>query len=198
MTPFKSLLLRLAIAGFALNARAQNLVVNGGFEDGFTGWLGSYGFRESPNTIDGTHVGMLTDIGHSSVGMTLSQIIPTEPGVAYDISFALRLADLFEAGPGIWIPVSGGSGTTTITLRWDGRPLLSVMPISRDNWSFHTYRVIADDDSAMLNFFNPSPNADPFIDGISVTKVPEPNIAHLTWIGVAALFAMRGKLAKNR
>jgi hypothetical protein len=189
MTASKCLLLRLALAGFALTARAQNLVVNGGFEDGFTGWRGTFGYYNSPNTVDGSSVGILTDVTHSSVGMTLTQILPTEPGIAYDISFAVRLPELYQAAPGIWQPVVGDvrGGTAGIRLRWDDRTLLTVRPTSRDDWRYYTVRAIANDDSTTLNFFNSSPEAWPFIDGISVTRVPEPSGVFLAVLGATAV-----------
>jgi len=185
-----------AIVSLALLAQPFNLVVNGGFESWFSGWTGTYGlYGDSPNTVDGTWVGVLTDIGHSSVYQTLTQSVATTPGVAYQIAFALRLPDLFEIAPGVWVPVVGNSigGATTISVRWDDRALIEIPVFNRDTWSFYTVRAVADGDAAELNFFNPSDAAWPFIDAVSVVAIPEPWPAALLPFGAALAWISRAR-----
>jgi len=187
LTPLAALLICV------VHLRAQNLVINGGFESGFAGWTGTFGYYDSPNTVDGYRVGVLTDISHSSVGQTLTQVLPTTAGQTYSIAFALRLPELYEIAPGFWIPVTGDSrgGTTSISVRWDDRTLAAIPVLNRDSWSFYTIQAVADDDSTRLNFFSPSAAAWPFIDGVSVTVVPEPSPLLLGLLGIALFVGLR-------
>lgn len=156
---------------------APNLIINGSFEEGFAGWQGTWGYYEnSPNPVSGRVVGVLTDISHSSVGRTMYQNVPTVPGQMYQISFALRLPDLFEIAPGIFIPVVGESsgGSTTISLRLDQNQIAAIPVTNRDTWNFYSYNFTAADSNTEVYFFNPSVRAWPFIDAVTLTAVPEP------------------------
>ncbi len=167
-------------------AAGPNLLLNGGFENGFTGWYATYGISSrTPNTIDGTHVGVLIDIGHSSVGQTLSQALTTTPGLTYDIQFWLRLPELDANGH----PIVGNSvpGTTTIDVFWNIQPLLSTPVTDRSNWSYYEVQAVATQSSTVLNFYNPSDAAWPLIDGVSVTLVPEPVSLGLLALGAGSV-----------
>ncbi len=156
----------------------QNLIVNGGFESGLTGWYGSYGIINStPNTIDGTHVGVILDIGSSSGHQTLSQTISTTPGLTYLLQFDMRLPELDANGH----PILGNSngGSTTISVNWNGLTLESI-PVTSRSWTLYDIQVAADESSTVLNFYNPSIAAWPFIDGVSVAPAPEPDICSLS------------------
>ena len=163
----------------------QNLIVNGGFEDGFTGWYGTYGISvRTPDTIDGTHVGVIDDIGSSSVNETLTQTIYTHPGVTYLLQFDMRLPELDAHGH----PISGNSdgGSTTISVNWNGLTLESI-PVTSRSWILYDIQVVADQNSTVLNFYNPSIAAWPFIDGVSVSPVPEPDICSLTSLALPVI-----------
>ncbi|HRI14777.1 MAG TPA: sulfatase-like hydrolase/transferase [Verrucomicrobiota bacterium] len=161
----------------AFEGRAQNLIVNGGFESRVVGWEGTYGvYHDSQNPLDGTQVGYLIDIGHSSVGKTLTQTVPTEPGSTYTITFSLRLPELFDNGDGHWYPVVGDmrgiTNRTTVSVRWGSQTLTNIPVTLRDRWTRHTLQVVAQEYRTPLNIHNPSREAWPFIDRISVTPSP--------------------------
>ena len=186
----------LFVVGFSTATAAPNLIVNGGFEAGIFGWQGTWGYYDqSPNPVSGTRVGVLVDIGHSSVGQTMYQHVPTTPGLTYEINFALRLPDLMEVSPGDFVPVVGDSrgGSTTISLRIDESPIASIPVTNRDNWSFYTFDFTATQTSTKVNFFNPSSLAWPFIDEVTMTVVPEPQPAALLGLAIVILAAFRLK-----
>ncbi len=171
-------------------ASEPNLVVNGGFEDGFTGWYGTYGMStRTTNTIDGRFVGVLIPIQHSSVGQTLSQSLTTTPGFSYDIRFWLRLPELDAAGHPIVGPSS--PGTTTIDLNWDGQTLLSTPVTDSADWSLYEIQAVATQNSTVLNFYNGYDTAWPLIDGVSVTLVSEPAPLGLLTLGVGSFASAR-------
>ena len=186
----------LFIVGLSTATAGPNLIINGSFELGFSGWQGTWGYYDqSPNPVSGTRVGVLVDISHSSVGQTMYQQIPTTPGLTYEINFALRLPDLMEVSPGIFIPVVGDSngGSTTISLRIDESPIASIPVTSRAAWNFYTYNFTATQSSTKVNFFNPSSLAWPFIDDVTVTVVSEPQPAALFGLAIVVLAAFRLK-----
>src|SRR4051812_33532440 len=95
---------------FATGAAAQgqtvfslppgNLLVNGNFESGFSGWFGTYGYWDTtasgplnPPPLSGTKVGIV-DASQDP----MSQIIPTTPGVTYQLRFGARLVDVDANG----------------------------------------------------------------------------------------------------
>jgi hypothetical protein len=172
-------------------AAAPNLIVNGSFESGFSGWQGTWGYYDhSPNPVSGSHVGVLIDISHSSVGQTMYQHVPTTPGLTYELTFALRLP---EFSPGTTVPVVGDSrgGSTTISLRIDDVSIASIPVVNRNTWSFYDYDFTATQSSTRINFFNPSSLAWPFIDAVSMTVVPEPQSAVLISLGWWCAWTMR-------
>lgn len=171
---------------FASHAAGPNLIVNGGFENGFTGWNGTWGYYDSPNTVSGARVGVLTDISSSSVGQTMYQNVPTTPGWTYEIKFALRLP---EFSPGSTIPVVGESrgGSTTISLLINDVSLASIPVVNRNTWNFYTYAITAVTSSTRINFYNPSIQAWPFIDEVTMAVVPEPQTAILLVLGASGL-----------
>lgn len=181
----------LATSTFAVG---PNLIVNGGFESGFTGWFGTFGYYDTPNALGGARVGTLTDITHSSVGQTLYQNVATVPGWTYEIKFALRLPEFM---PGTTIPVLGDSrgGSTTISLRVNEISIASIPVVNRTSWNLYDYDFVATQSSTKINFFNPSSLAWPYIDEISLTVIPEPHTAAL--LGLASIWFWRGRRSKS-
>lgn len=168
----------LLLLGLALPARGQgSLILNGGFEAQFAGWQGTYGvYNQSASPVEGIAVGIVTDISHSSVGRCLYQQFATTPGERYAIEFGLRLPELFEIAPGNWVPVTGdsGGGSTSVEVQWDGVSLGLLPVTNRDEWAFYRLEAVATGTTSELGFFNGSSVAWPFLDGVSVTVVPEP------------------------
>ncbi|MBI1841766.1 MAG: hypothetical protein HYR88_13075 [Verrucomicrobia bacterium] len=189
----KTSIFLLSLLLWAQNSRAANLIVNGGFEAGTTGWYGSFGlYGTSPTPYDGKTVGVLVDITHSSVNRTLTQTIHTQPGASYKVAFALRLPDLFEIDPGVWVPVAGDSegGSATIEVRWNDRTLSAIPVLNRNSWKRYSLQTVANTDTTELNFYNAYSTAWPFIDGVSVVAIPEPSVFHL-FAAVGAVLGFR-------
>ena len=68
----------------------NNLLINGGFELGFGGWLGTYGYvTDRSIAVEGRNVGVITDVRSSSVGQPMYQPISTQPWAQYSFSFNL-------------------------------------------------------------------------------------------------------------
>lgn len=179
----------LLMAAFAAVAQG-NLVTNGGFESGIHGWQGTFGvYDQSDRPLEGNAVGVLVDVGHSSVNQTLHQVLPTIPDTRYSIRFWLRLPELYEVAPGVWVPVVGNSlgGSTIIEVRWNGATVGSCAVTQRDQWIPHVVEVLAEGTNSELMFFNPSVAAWPFIDGVTATPVPEPGTGVVTVLGCAGL-----------
>src|SRR5215471_12460307 len=80
-----------------------DLIVNGSFENRFTGWSGTVGLYNSANPVSGTNVGYVVDVGGVSGHQCMSQTIATTPGTTYQIDFSIRLPELFQIG-GYWVP----------------------------------------------------------------------------------------------
>ena len=188
-------------AGFiALKAdAADNLIVNGGFEIELFAWQGSPGYYDrSPNPVDGNVVGVVVDISHSSVGQTMYQTVTTTPGLTYQINFALRLPDLYEAVPDFFVPVVGDShgGWTTISLRLNDTAVASFPVLNRDTWSFYSVNMTATSDSTKVQFYNGSSLAWPFIDHVSMTAVPEPGVTTILLLGSLCFLGFRIRLRR--
>ncbi|MGE3312897.1 MAG: hypothetical protein AB7O66_23250 [Limisphaerales bacterium] len=178
-----------------MSGRAQNLVLNPGFESGIDHWSGRFGAATgSPDTVSGSWIAVIPDRFQSG-GLATEQAIVTTPGIKYDISFYLRLPELNEFG----VPISGNSvpGTTTLRVRWDGNILADIPVTQRSPWIRYEFLgVPASADSTTLSFANRTSFADVFMDDVSVTAVPEVATNCLV-AGILGLFAIR-QLVGNR
>jgi hypothetical protein len=176
-----------------------NLIINGSFENGYLGWDGTLGLYNTPNPLSGTTVGVNTDIWSSSVGRCMYQTLATTPGMTYRIGFGLRLPELFEIAPGIWVPVAGDSSgaSTVINLLWNSSDLRDIPVTDHNHWTLYTLDVVADTTSSTLTFYNgPGSRAWPFVDNVSVVAVPEPNAAALGALGFSMLLLHRSSPAR--
>ena len=200
----KTILTVALTIGSLLSGRAAgypppgNLIVNGSFENGFTGWAGTLGLYNSPNTLSGTTVGVDTDIWSSSVNQCMSQTFATTPGLTYQIAFGIRLPELFQIAPGIWVPVTGDSSgsSTTIDLRWNNQTVQSI-PVTLRDWTLYSIDAVANTSSSMITFYNgPGSQAWPFVDNVSVVVVPEPAIPALLLAGLGAVCLWRGRSSR--
>jgi len=141
-------------AALARSAHAGgDLVVNGGFEEGFTGWTVTH-------ASSGSFIAIFTGVGHSGTHFVqflafgtdfdrISQPIPTSAGGEYLLDFWLRsFQDTFEvcwngatifqhgpdANPNPWtefqIPISATGGPTTLEFRGRGAFFLDDVSVS--------------------------------------------------------------------
>lgn len=180
-----ALLVGVALA-FAPVAGADQLLVNGGFEDGdFTGWVDLNGLDNSnvicPDPTDSTHVppfegqcyGEFGPTGH--VG-TLAQGFNTVPGQSYVVSFAMA---------------SDGGVPNFFSATFDGVTLLSGANLpSTNGFVPHTFVAAANDTQTTLSFNFQDDPGHLLLDAVSVSAVgavPEPSVLGLLAIGLAGL-----------
>ena len=194
--------LGLLSVGTVDRARADNIVVNGGFESpvvtgfyyniytagqSFTGWTVGQGsvalFTDQyhPGNSDLPYQGnqalqlSSTQPGNGSIYQDLA----TTPGTTYEFSFA------FASNP-------FASETVSMNVAWGGATVanLSATPthdLSDSGWVVESYLVTATQSSTLLEFTNTTPVADvagPQIDAVSVSAIPEPSSLVMGLIGL--------------
>jgi hypothetical protein len=188
-------------------ASAQNLVVNGGFEDpivpggdwsvfgSIPGWDTFFGPGiEIQNNVAGSpaegnqHVELDS---HANSGMF--QNIPTTGGQQYLLSFA------YSPRPGV------GADSNWISVLWDGSFFTSVTGAGGGGtvWNYHQFVVTGNPGFTTLAFqaFGTNDSLGGYIDDVSVTKlghaaaVPEPGT--MTLLGTGA-FGLVAKLRRRR
>jgi hypothetical protein len=176
-----------------LNAQ-QNIVQNGGFENGWQndaptdwGWTYNVGLMEGfPDAAQGSCFAFVYG--------TIFQDLPTTPGMEYQVQFALagnynssapNVVDVFwgneELGTASWIP-SGHS-------------------IRNMGWEWVDFDVVAVSTNTVLTFEDPfvgdGSGRIPAIDAVSVVGIPdEPWTIWLLGLGLLAIFIWRGYAVK--
>lgn len=198
------------IAGLSLSTSASaDIVTNGSFEQGLTGWTTSGGAGTTP----GIGITVITTGGANSTGygdnvpnydgnqavffvddnanQSLSQGVLLNGGVTYALSFAL------------FATVSGANNPFTFTLT-DALGLLitnvngsATVPVGA--WTNYSYNFIAPTDGSYTLNFNfvsgQTPAKDVLLDGVAIAAaVPEPS----TWAMMILGFCGLGFLALRR
>ena len=176
---------------------AGNLIMNGDFESGFSGWNGTYGlltlqnYPMNPAPLSGTTVGVSL-AGEPVMDQTISTVI----GTTYEIKIGMRLPDLGGNG----IPIEGDShgDPALISVIWEGGTAQQILVQNRNTWNIFTLDVVAQSTSSDLAFLNPQFyfdanhqlefSASPFLDNISVVAVPEPATTALLGVGTLLFF----------
>jgi hypothetical protein len=185
-------------------ARAQNLVLNPGFEDSIgsatsPGW--TLGMSGEPYTYFDQNGGSArTGLWSATFGDatqqdgtidTLSQVITTVPQTTYLVSFYLA-----DASPG---------GGKNFTATFDGQTVLSLTATESAGYTFYSADIVATSSQSTLAFSGFNPPAQFYLDDISVeaegAPAPVPGTGGLSLIAGAAMLAgahwrrMRGKTA---
>jgi len=132
------------------STQAQNLLVNGGFESGFSGWNGTYGLYSgtiNPAPLSGRTVGEL-DGGQNP----MYQSFATIPGVTYELKYGRRLPELDGNG----IPIVGEStyGPAMLYTTLNGA-LTQEFISNRTAWNFLTLDFVATGTSSTVSFSVP-------------------------------------------
>jgi hypothetical protein len=156
-----------------------NLVANGGFESLFAGWEGTWGYLDHADfAYEGTVVGVVIDIGSSSVNQTMHQLLSTEPAVPYVLRFSL-LSGAGRAGE------QSPPGASPVLVKWGNQTIGQFANASTTSWKSYQFNVTANSLQTELNFASIGTRYQ-LIDDISVTAVPEPTTTALL-IGGAGL-----------
>ncbi len=187
------LLILLGSSGICL---AQTLILNPSFETVPSAWEGGIlYFSGTPNTVSGTGVGAILDGSSSGNAGPVSQLIPTQLGVQYEIRFNLRLPEL----DGFGVPILGDSrgGSTSINVLWGTQLLGQIAVTERDTWTQYQFYSTADSTTVRLGFENLSRDAYPLIDDVSMVAVPEIDGSTIAAAGLLALAAGRRILSSR-
>lgn len=204
----------IAVAG---GASAQNLIVNGGFNNGdVDGPPGGFQFLNTgSNAINGWSIlggsvdwirgywqsadadGYSIDLNGGSAGI-LAQTINTVAGQTYDLSFSLSgNPDAFRGETRI--AIIGAGGTTIGTSTYD---LTAANSRANMLWATETYSFVATGATTEIRFTsgNPIPGSTntswgAALDNVSVvTAVPEPT----TWALMILGFGSAGAMLRRR
>ncbi len=172
----KALLFIVAVlASAALSARA-NLVANPGFETGdFSSWVNAGSTTYDSVSTFAPHTGVYAaNLGSITIS-TLSQMIPTTPGLLYDVSFWLRQ----DSTSGDNSFTAAFAGVVGFTAQVNG-PAFPYTQFSFDN-------VLATSASSLLIFTDHNGPSWWRLDDVSVVQVPEPGTLGLIALGALGL-----------
>ncbi len=172
----------------------SNLVVNGGFEMGFTGWTTSSNSGYYPSFSNlltyPSHSGFEAariGIFHSSNG--ISHAIATVPSVSYALDF--------------WLYLSRNGGTlATFSASWDGVTIFSVSGMYPDGFPSYMHEIFtnltASTTSTPLSFSGQGGFGDQafVLDDVSVVATPEPGTIGLV-LGGLAVFGIAHRLRRR-
>ena len=211
----------ITLLGAALAASAQNLIVNGGFENPVVG-NGNLGIYSGGSTaitgwtVTGTDVLILdTNYGEPGNGIArfasqegvqslditgsantgladgVRQTISTAMGMTYRVSFSVGRAQSS-------VNSSLYNSPSTVRLSIGGGPLTSYTNSNSTsgttNWQSFTTSFVATGTSTDVAFLNGTPdNSFAGLDNVSVQAVPEPASLAALGLGAAALLRRRKK-----
>lgn len=179
--------LAVVVGGSISQARAAELVVNGGFDDDNTNFIG-WTHTGDANGFDSVGTDPLFSVSlpnHANLGSSpdlgsLSQTLTTVNGQSYTLSFWLRN----DGGADV-----GNSILNSFEAKWNGAAVLSLTNSAVFNYTQFTYTVTATSSSTSLEF-NYRNDADYFrLDSVSVQQVPEPSVIYLA-IPALAMFGL--------
>jgi hypothetical protein len=192
----------LSAAAFTLVQTSQAQIVNGSFENGFTGWninSGVFIIGALGGPAIGTTGGNSAVIGGGDIsGSVLSQTFANfAPGLSYLLRFdsLASVPDLPLPQTATWTVVIAADAQTVISQNFSqqtiGRPGGAFGFINRQisfNVPFNTLNIT-------IRFVDTTPNGgggiDPAFDTVSVLAVPEPGTVALLVLGGAGLLSLR-------
>jgi hypothetical protein len=168
----KILLIIAVLASAAVSARAQNLVINPGFESGDfnPGWTNNGGnFVNSANSHTGTYAAWMGAVGSDG---SFQQSIATTPGQLYNVSF--------------WLESPGGT-PNDFSASFAGVTFYTITNAGAFPYTQEVGNIMATSASSLLLF---SARQDPsywHVDDVDVHAVPEPGTLGLVALGALGL-----------
>ncbi len=175
----------MVLIGAVSPAFADELVFNGGFETGsFSGWFVppntpmQSNFRVEGVGIGGGHTGTYYAQLSSTNLEFMSQILPTEPGQDYELSFWLRKPTI---APGRFV------------IRWEGQSIFDQFIAGSDiqAWRLFTFPLHSNITGSFLEFGQDFFPGEFHLDDISVVAVPAPSAAPLLLLGSSVALRRR-------
>ena len=162
---------------FAPSAAAQNLLVNGGFEDGFSSWVLSPGtFSFAGNDPMFAHTGFgYANLESTGSTATLSQTFNTNPGQSnYSLSF--------------WLANDTGVPPNSFSVMWNGTvltgfPLVNQPAFGYTNFTFNNLTATSSTTTLTFQF----QHDDDFWRLDTVSVIPEPSTNALMMLSAAGL-----------
>lgn len=169
--------------GCLVEGSRAELIVNGGFETGnFSGWFVPPSVPNQSlfyvSSGGGSHNGTQHARLSSSTLQFVSQILATEAGTDYELSFWLRRPS---------------NVLSRFVVRWEGAPVfdeLFQLPNATD-WHQFTFPLHANITGSLLEFGQRAFPLEYHIDDISVAAVPAPGAAAVLALGGAAAVMQR-------
>jgi len=179
-------LLAVGLLAGPVAANAVNLVTNGGFESGLTGWTCSApggGCSTGTQSSIAAFEGSSYFYGFDNVAPPgqLQQMLATDIGGVYQVSLAFNTNGTV---PPNTLSLSAGDLNTSLGL-------------AQRVWNTFTGTFTAPASSTALNlFFSTVPGSlTVFVDAVSVSRVPEPGTLALLGLGLAGLGLSRRRKA---
>ena len=167
--------------------RAQNLVLNGGFETGsFSSWTLTGNTGSTSVGGEFAHTGLFgTKLGPVGSDGVLTQSLATTPGASYDLSF--------------WLQNTNGN-PNDFTVSFGGVTVFNLLNSPGFSYTQYTFTDLAATGGSTLMQF--SYRQDPGswnLDDVSVTAsaTPEPSTGLLLTMGAVGLFLRRKRHARN-
>lgn len=210
LTVSRSIALLLIITLSSTWARAQNLLVNGSFEEpavtsnlnfqgafSFPGWSG-FSTGSGPGggnagIVPGVNFGLAPYDGNQAFsfngnnpppGTYIEQTFQTSPGLEYSVTLAVGRNNGFPSQAlELFSQVFDSTGNQLASL--------TSAPPSTVGYSPVSFSFVADSDSSRLRFTDVSgsnPNTDLFIDAVAVSEVPEPSAPALIVLAAVGPF----------
>jgi hypothetical protein len=163
-------------------ASRADLVSNGGFESGFTGWEVSGNFINTVNSP--VHGGdFAAELGTIDPFGSLTQLLATTPGNSYDIDF--------------WLSNAGGTDSTipnAFNVYWDGTLISAGVDLPAFGYTnYHLEDFPAGPTPTVLQFAFYNGPGFFYLDDVSVSAVPEPSTLLLLCSGLLGLVSFRKK-----
>ena len=194
--------LRLGLALFlvsltARTASASSIVLNGGFESGFTSWTTTPGtgtlFGVGGNANSGASAAFFGGVNFGGGNEdTISQSLATNAGQAYQVSFWLRMDN-----GGCIFPLQLNCFNQDFNAFWGNTQIFGTASTAPFSYTRFSFLVGATGPATNLTFKAANEPGYYYLDDVSVEAVPEPSTWLLIGTGVAALAARRRSLRRS-